>query len=343
MPAGDLPPLTIREYQPGDEHAILTTFNRVFAGVDPTFRPRDLETWRWLYERNPSGSRIFLALTADGAVVSQYAGLGQRVHLDGGRASFSHSVDSMTDPAWRLVLREPGFFVLTATPYGERFGGDGADQDVFMWGLPVWGAWRVGKTHLDYEVLRTVLKLQAPLARIDVGPVDGTDVEEVERFPADVEAVGAARAALCGAMAVRDVAQLDWRFVERPGLDPSERYALGVARRDGAAVGYAVFKRGPFDRVADEGLVCDFVCPPGDAGARNALLAWLVARARAAGTERLVTVFPETAPEWQAFQRQGFHATGTMYFVVGRNWVKRYKMRWLFETWFTTLGDTDLV
>jgi hypothetical protein len=262
------------------------------------------------------------------------------VHLDGGRATFSQSVDSMTDPAWRLVLREPGFFVLTATPYGERFGGPGPEQDAFMWGLPVWSAWRVGKTYLEYEVLRTVLKLVAPLERVDLSPgAAGVEVEAVERFPADVEAPGAARAALAGAMAVRDAAQLDWRFVERPDVS----YEIGVARRGGAAVGYAVFRRGLFDRVEGEGLVCDWVAPPDDAGARTALLAWLVDRARASGAERLVTVFPDTSPEWRAFQDHGFHAAGTMYFVVGRNWVKRYKMRWLFENWFTTLGDTDLV
>ena len=68
---GDLPPLTIREYRPGDEHAILATFNRVFAQIDPTFTPRTLASWRWQFEANPSGSRIFLALTEEGAVVSQ--------------------------------------------------------------------------------------------------------------------------------------------------------------------------------------------------------------------------------------------------------------------------------
>ncbi len=336
---GDLPPLTIREYRPGDEHAILSTFNRVFAQVDPTFTPRTLAAWRWQFEANPSGARIFLALTEDGQVVSQYAGIGQRVLLEGQRVSFSQSVDSMTDPAWRLVLREPGFFVLTATPYGERFGGPGPDQDVFMWGLPVWSAWRVGKAYLDYEVLRTQLKLAAPLERLRLAPAGGVEVEEVARFPDDVEAVGASRAAQAGAMAVRDVPQLEWRFRQRP----DRSYAVGVARRGGAAVGYAVFRKDLFDKTPDEGLVCDFVAPPGDAAVSSALLAWLADRARAEDARRLVTLFPDTAPEWQAFQRAGFHAAGTMYFIVGRSWVKRTKLRWLFENWFYTLGDTDLV
>ena len=340
MPASsELPPLTIREYRSGDEHAILETFNRVFSQVDPTFEPRTLETWRWQFLANPSGSRIYLALTEDGKVVSQYAGLGQRVQLEGHQVRFSQSVDSMTDPAWRLVLQDPGFFVLTAQPYGERFGGAGDDQDVFMWGLPVWSAWRVGKTHLDYEVLRTQLKLVAPLERVRLEAATGVEVSEHGDFPEGVEAVGARRAEAAGAFAVRDRDQLSWRFTQRP----DRGYAIAVARRGGEARGYAVFRRDAFDRVPDEGLVCDWVVPPGETEVHNALLAWLVERARDAGAGRLVTVFPDTAPEWHAFQRQGFHAAPSMYFIVGRNWVKRIRMRWLFENWVYTLGDTDLV
>ena len=336
---GELPPLTIREYQPGDEHALLSTFNRVFSQIDPTFTPRTLAAWRWQFEGNPSGARIFLALTEDGQVVSQYAGIGQRVLLEGQRASFSQSVDSMTDPAWRLVLREPGFFVLTATPYGERFGGPGPGQDVFMWGLPVWSAWRVGKAYLDYEVLRTQLKLVAPLERLRLPAAAGVEVEEISAFPAGIEAVGERRARDAGAMAVRDKAQLDWRFKSRP----DKGYAVALARRSGAAVGYAVFRRDLFDRVDGEGLVCDFVAPPDDQAVAGALLSWLAERARDEGCARLVAVFPDTAPEWRSFQLAGFRAAGSTYFIVGRSWLKRTKLRWLFENWFYTLGDTDLV
>ncbi|MEM7310155.1 MAG: GNAT family N-acetyltransferase [Planctomycetota bacterium] len=335
----ELPSLNIREYEPGDEHAILETFNRVFSQIDPTFQPRTLEAWRWQFLDNPSGKRIYLALTEEGQVVSQYAGIGQRVLLRGEEALFSQSVDSMTDPAWRLVLQEPGFFVLTATPYGEQFGGGGDGQDTFMWGLPVWSAWRVGKTFLDYEVLRTQLKLATPLDRLRLEQAGGVEVEEVADFPDDVEPVGRARAEAAGAFAVRDRAQLSWRFTERPDCD----YSIGIARRAGVAVGYAVYRKGLFDRTEDEGLVCDWVVPPGETGAHQALLAWLRDKAAATGAERLVTVFPDTAPEWHAFQRQGFHAAGTMYFIVGRSWVKRVRMRWLFENWVYTLGDTDLV
>ena len=54
-PVSELPPYTIREYEAGDEVAILDTFNRVFSGIDPNFVPRTLAQWRWCYLDNPSG------------------------------------------------------------------------------------------------------------------------------------------------------------------------------------------------------------------------------------------------------------------------------------------------
>ena len=97
----------------------------------------------------------------------------------------------------------------------------------------------------------------------------------------------------------------------------------------------------PFDLV-QSGLVCDWIVPPDDAGAAHALLAWLAECAREADEEALTALFPDTAPEWLAFQRAGLRARPTRYFLVGRNYVKRYSMIWLYHNWFYTLGDTDL-
>ena len=49
-----------------------------------------------------------------------------------------------------------------------------------MWGLPVPPAWRVGKTYLDYELVRTQLKLVADPARLVLGDASGVDIEEVD-------------------------------------------------------------------------------------------------------------------------------------------------------------------
>ena len=345
----DLPPYTIREYRPGDEEAILDTFNRVFAGVDPGFVPRTLEEWRWTYLDNPSGWRISLAVTDDGRVISQYAGIAQRVLLDGEPGFFSQAVDSMTDPAFRRGLKAPGFFVLTGYPYADGYGGPPPDKDTIMWGLPVPPAWRIGKRYLKYELVRTQLELAAEVDALALPGVGshGVTVDELdpaEGFPGDVDELFRAHAERHLAMAVRDKAQLDWRYGRRPGY----RYRAAVARRDGRPVGLTVQRSGAFDGRAGS-LVCDWVVgrptgagEPFDLGAAVELLAWHRARAIADGQDRLVTLFPDTAAEWLAFQEVGFRVRDTSYFLVGRNYVKRYDMRWLRRHWYYTLGDTDL-
>src|SRR5688572_16637755 len=159
------PAYEIRPYRPGDEHGILEAFNRIFARVDPTFRPRTLAEWRWQYERNPSGRRIYLAVGPDGRVLAQYAGIPQRVLLDGQPGHFSQSVDSMADPEFRRLAREP-LFVQVGRSFDANFGADAPDRDTLMWGLPVPAAFRIGKKQLKYELIRQQHKLVAPLARL---------------------------------------------------------------------------------------------------------------------------------------------------------------------------------
>ncbi len=347
-PVSELPPYTIREYEPGDEVAILDTFNRVFSGIDPNFVPRTMEQWRWCYLDNPSGWRISIAITEDGQVISQYAGVAQRMLLEGAQANFSQAVDSMTDPSFRRGLKKPGFFVLTGYPYAERYGGTGPDEDTVMWGLPVPPAWRIGKTYLQYELVRTQLKLIADTEKVqlpDLGPVgSGVEVQELTEFPEDAMELFQKHAERTGAIAVRDKAQLDWRYVKNPSND----YRIAAARRSGELVGLTVQRVGTFDGV-ESSLVCDWMVAgpegnraPFDLGATIELLAWQRAVAVESGASQIAALFPDSCHEWLGFQEAGFRVRDTSYFLVGRNYSKRHDMRWLRNNWYYTLGDTDL-
>ncbi len=336
----ELPPYTIREYQPGDERAILATFNRVFAAIDPTFVPRTLEEWRWQYLENPSGWRIWLAVSdLDGSVISQYAGISQRVRLEGQPARFSQAVDSMTDPAYRGGLKKPGFFVLTGYPYASNYGGPPPEHDTVMWGLPVPHAWRIGKTYLDYELVRTQCKLTRPVEQLpsDLAASPGVEIEEVSSFPDEVEALWRSVAESHGVIAVRDAAQLDWRFVRRPGYS----YRIALARAGGELRGFTVQRKGAFDEREDS-LVCEWLVEPGREDVRRALFRWHLERAREDDAEHLTALLPDTCPDWILAQELGLRVRRTKYFLVARNYVKRYTMAWLRKHWYYTLGDTDL-
>ncbi|QDU68407.1 GNAT family N-acetyltransferase [Engelhardtia mirabilis] len=335
----ELPPYEIREYRAGDEEAILETFNRCFADVDPNFTPRTIEEWRWQYLENPSGWRIYLAITDDGRVMSQYAGVGLRVLLEGERAHFSQAVDSMTDPAFRRGLKKPGFFVLTSYPYAENYGGPAPDKDPIQYGMPIPPAWRIGKVHCGYQMLRTETKLVVPAdGGLTLESAAGVEVTETETWPDDLDELFARACEPFGAIGIRDRAHMQWRYRDRPGF----RYEVALARANGQLVGLAVWRAGVFDR-SDDGLICDWIVDPGRPDASAALIAWAAERTRAAGRERLVTLLPDTCPEWLPFQGRGFRARTSSYFMVIRRYTKRYDTRWVYKHWYYTLGDTDLV
>ena len=339
LPPSLSPVLTLREYEPGDETEILAAFNRIFAAVDPTFTPRTERFWRWQFLENPSGSLALLAWTEDGRVAGQLANVLQRVRMDGKLVSFSQAVDSMSDPAQRQGLKRESLQARLGNAYAEKYAGPAPGQHALLWGAPVPAAWRVGKTFIRYEVIRTQLQLVVPPALVRAKPARDVTVQVVERFPLEVADLFERVCEEHRAIAVRDAPQLDWRFATHP----EKTYAIALARRGEALIGAAVFRRGAFDARADQGLLCDWLVPAGEADARATLLAWLAERGRAEGVERLCALFPDTTREWIAFQRAGFRVEPTTYAIVGRECVPGYDMRWMHEHWYYTLGDTDLV
>lgn len=325
----------IRAYQPGDEERILEAFNRIFARVDPGFHPRTLAEWRWLYEQNPSGRRIYLAVADDGRVLAQYAGIPQRVRLDGAPGFFSQSVDSMSDPDFRKLSREP-LFVQAGRAFDAAFGGEPPEKDTLMWGLPVPVAFRIGKKALKYELVRQQHKLSAPLASL-AAPASALAAEELGAFPAEADELFERLARERRCITVRDRAQLAWRYE----TNPNHRYRLAVVRRGGVLAGCAVYRKGSFD-LSEDGLLVDWLAPAEDEAVRAALFAWVLEAARAEGCERLTTLFADTSPEWLHFQRLGLRVHATRYFLVAWSFSARHDLAWIRRHWHYTLGDTDL-
>jgi hypothetical protein len=331
--------LTIRSYQPGDEHEILATFNRVFARIDVTFRPRTLGFWRWRFLENPSGSSILLAVTEDGKVAGQLASINQRMRMDGASTYFSQGVDQMTAPEVNQGLRRGNLVGVFNNTFQRLHAGERPDQHSLGWGTPVPTAWRSGKSFARYQIVRTQLKLRAAPGEIAVGPAGGVALEEVRAFPEDVVELFERCTALHAAIAVRDKAQLDWRWVAHP----EKRARIVLARRGGELLGYAVLVRGDFDGERDLALVADHLVAPREPAATAALLGWLADCARDEGLAQVTTILPDSAPEWLDFQSARFRVAPTRYFFIGKQYRRAYDVRWMNRHWYYTLGDTDLV
>ncbi|MCI0587094.1 MAG: GNAT family N-acetyltransferase [Planctomycetes bacterium] len=338
------PRVEIREYRPGDEDAILACFNRVFARENPRFVPRTLAHWHWKYRDNPSGNRIFVAVTEEGEVAAHYAALPARAIFRGRPVTFHQGIDSMADPRFRRVglargadgERGPSLFAQTGRRMIERWGLSGVDQ--FGYGLPIPIAWRVGKDWMGYEVIRTLLLLFAEVGKEDRGGGGrGVEVEEVADVPAEADRLWERAAPEWEAATVRDARYLRWRYVEPPDL----RYRIALARGAGGDLrGLAVYRQGEFsDR--DQGLLVEWLVPRGEEEAARALLSWARACARP-DSDRLAAVVPETSPWFLFFQREGFLVEGTKYILVGRNWVGPEDATWFRKNWYFTLGDFDV-
>ncbi|MBK8181175.1 MAG: hypothetical protein IPK67_20305 [Planctomycetes bacterium] len=328
----------VRPYRPGDEAAILRAQSRVFSHVDPHWKGRTPESWRWRFLEVPAGSRIALEVLGDGEVRAQYAGLRQSMAGVAGPAHFTQSVDSFDTGRVDGGLSRKSGFVRAGEWFAREYGGSGESRDQVVFGLAIPAAWRIGSACLGYEHVRSVCSLAARLGELDARRPSGLTLEETPRAPADSAELFQRVAAERGILAVRDARILDWRFARHP----EQRYVFGALREGSLLRGLGVFRRGSFAG-EEGGLLCDWLAPGEDRDAQAGLLAWFAERTRAAGASQLVALFPDTSPEWLELQGRGFRVLPTPYVLAARSFSAPFDRDFLFWRWYYTLGDTDLV
>lgn len=316
--------IVLRELGPGDGSAVVAAARGVCGSA------AGLERWRWAFERNPAGRRAFVAL--DGArVVAHYAAVPHAVWIAGHEARFAEVVDSFVVPGRRGLQRE-GLYARLARALGEAHGG--AQGDLVHYGVPAESEWRIGKSLLDYEVVRT----QPLLVReADGAPRElPREVEHLERFDHQARWLWDRCAGTFGASAIREEGFLNWRFAEPPG----RRYDL-LGARDGAGVlrGYAVFREAPavLGVAGRTGTIVDWLVPPAETEVGEALLRAVQARARALPS--VTALLPDWSPWFEWFQRQGFLVLESGARVFNRSFAKKFDELWLREGWWYTLAD----
>ena len=328
-----------RNYQPGDEHGILETFNRVFREVcGDSYVDRDMGFWKWEFEACPFGHRISLAYAEDGTCAAQYAGVVYPMATTFGDCNFVHIVDSMAHPDYRKGLKRPGLFVTTAYPWFELCHDMG---DAVMYGYPVPIAERIGQRYLEYHRLRVVnyLAREAGLGGVDLPA--GVEVEKVERAPDGVEALFEQVTAEKLCLTRRNAAYLDWRYVEIPG----DSYELYAARRAGQLCGVMVL-RPVHELMPGSCTIVDWIVPEGDLEAFDALLGRATQRAREMGRAQVMAVFPDPSLEFARLKERDFSVVSSEHYEERRLTHRIYHPQmttpWLQEHWWYTLGDSDL-
>ena len=147
----------IRPYQPGDETALLASWEAAFG------KEWSLEEWRWKYLALPHGALILLCLQGEEVVVHYAGQIVKALHQD---AVFYglHLADSFSHPRYRWAVGgRTGLFVRTARVFwktylrGSTFEEPGLEtsgpQVDFVWGLPGERHFRLGRLLLDYGEL----------------------------------------------------------------------------------------------------------------------------------------------------------------------------------------------
>ncbi len=335
-------PFDIREYRPGDEPGILTSFNRVFREVcGEGYVDRQPGFWDWEFAQNPAGHRIVVAVGEDGTIAAQYAGCPQRFHSSYGEVTFVHIVDSFVVPEARQGLKRPGLFVTTAYPWFELCDRMG---DAVLWGFPVKTAERIGQRYLEYKPLRSIDYLCRGVgAGALEGPAD-VQVEAVAEIPAEADALFERVAAEKTCLLRRDRAYLDWRYRRIPG--GGKDYTVLAARRGGELVGLAVL-RVQHELVPEACTFADWVVPGCDGEVVDGLLAAASRIAQGAGRKTLMAVLPPWSPEAAALTARGFEAVSSAIYMERKLTHRIYHAamttEWLAENWWYTVGDTDLV
>jgi hypothetical protein len=324
----------IRPYRPGDADAVASGFHAAFGAGDPVHHPRTAAEWRWAYAENPAGMRAWVAV--DGTIIAaHFAALPGRTRIDGDERVFAQLVDTWVHPDCESEIEEAGLLVelgqamLAATC--------GPDKDLVVYGYPTAEAWRIGRLHLAFEMVRR----QTVLVRDGSGSearAHSTSVSVLPAFDERVRHLYDRCSKDWRASTVRDERYLNWRVHARPGRP----YAVLAVCEGQEIAGYAVVRER--DRpIAGAALICDWLVPPERTDVAAALLAAAAASGRGADRS-MAAMFPQWSPWFAWFQEQGFLVQATPYAMVSAGYSHpHYDTFWLRDHWWYQPLDLDFV
>ena len=334
--------LRARDYERGDEAAILQMFERVHG------RQRSPEEWRWQFLDGPGGPAVIYLLDHGGTPVGHLAHMPFAAWIDGRHARLALGCDTMILPEHRgrggvktllqAFLAGPhGFDARLGFPTDRTIDLMRRHDGGSLLGLlPKWVRLLKGPRELGAAApLGTpVVKLHGRLASLPSPRPEATVLDDLGR---DVDELAADSRAFAPCIRIRDAAYLRWRWQERPG---AQWTILGV-RGEGQLRGFAVtgVEGSPAGR---RGRIVDLLAR--DAESLRALLSECVRRSGASGCDRVVCEYRDPRP-WarRAFFRSGFVPLRGDLKVVGRALSDLSgRLPEKLESWYLTRGDSDL-
>lgn len=336
-------PYTIRAYEPGDEHGILALFNQVFAEDDPAFEPRTLEQWRWLYERNPAGRQIVVAVEDGGRIVAQYACLPARAQVGDEVVIAGQGIDSMVHADYRRGLRREGAFLRTARAYFATMGR--WPTCGFGYGFPNRKAYGIGVRIIGYvPVVKPVPALHrnffeaADDDAVGRAHAGAAEVEELARFGPEADELWERLRPRFPLALVRDAAYLRWRYDDCPWL----AYRRFAVRDRGGRLRALFVTRSNWQRLPIQALV-DYLGEPEDAASLALALRTVTRLARAAGQARVEAWLPERSPLFAHALASGFKSEPCQYVLCTMIYRDRPTIDEARERWYYTIGDSDVL
>ena len=337
---------TIRPYEPGDEEQILDLFNRVFSEDNPDFEPRDMATWRHIYEGNPCGHQTLVGVDGDGRIVANYSSCPVKVRARGEDREATQVVDSCVDARFRALLGKKSLFIRIAHEYQRLYCDPEAPAfNDYIYGLPNERAYPIGRRMLGYTPVHCPLPRQVRVfderwsdelaARAGGLTAEAAGWEVLPTLVKLFEQHSLPRMELGNH---KTLEYLQWRYRDWPGAP----YRLAVVHRDGAPAGAVVYRVGVPWETEKLVVALDWFGPGDDEHVVAALMSHLAAAGWDEGHPRFETWTTPAMPHRAQILDLGTGEDASRFNLCMVLFSPRYDIPWVKDHWWLTMGDTDI-
>lgn len=242
--------MQIREYKPGDEKQIIEMDWMLFP--DP-WNKRNLDNWFWKHMgNNPAGKAIVYVMEKDGKVIVHFAVVPYRLRVFGKDVLGSHSIGSMVLPEWQ----GKGLIKFVADKLFEEAV---KRKILFSYGFPNDLAYELHKKMFSYDDVAQVYTMEKQTDfNVRSNYYEKFSFLPIDKFNQSVDKLWQTAKDTYKISVIRDMAFLNWRYLERPD---QKYYAFG-AYEGKKLVGYVILKLYRDDKIL-KGHIIDIFSLPG--------------------------------------------------------------------------------